>query len=129
MRRAIRVVATLAIIALSGALFIALMPRGYDTDLSRIGKGQPVAVLVHNAEYLASTELMESMNRLRGDYEPAVLFLLADLHVPPGKKFAAEHSANFDTLLLFDADGRRVASHSGDSSETAVRAFLNKYYQ
>lgn len=128
MRRLSRVVTVVAIAALAGWLLIALMPRGYETDLARIGQGRPAAVLVHDAQYVASLELMESVNRLRDDFEPKVLFLLADLQLPHGRAFAAAHSANFDALILFDADGRRVAVHSGDTGEAAVRAFLNKHY-
>lgn len=128
MRHANRLVASLAVIALLGATFL-MMPRGYDTDLSSIGGGRPAAVLVHDPQYIVSMDMMESLNRLRGDFEPDVLFLLADVNVPQGRKFAQEQSADFGTLVLFDADGRRLAAHSAETGDAALRALLEKHYR
>ena len=127
MRRPLRsFIVLLAIIAML-ALFVALMPRGYDSDLTRIGKGQPTAVLIHDAGFLASTELMESVNGLRNDFEPAILFLVADLGAPQGRRFAEEHSVNYGVLVMFDASGRRVASYSGRADAGGLRLFLEQY--
>jgi hypothetical protein len=116
----------LIIVALP-VLFVALIPRGYNSDLSRIGKNQPTAVLTHDPGFLASTQLMEGINGLRKDFEPAMQFLVADLNTPPGRKFAEEQSVSFGVLVLFDAQGRRLASHSGRTDEASLRAFLNQH--
>lgn len=126
MRYRPRTLTILAIVAVLGVL-LALIPPGYDTDLSHIGQGRPAAVLVHDPGFVASTELMEGVNRLRGDYEPNLLFLLADLNTPQGRRFATEHSVGLGTLVLFDADGRRLASHSGPYGEPELRAFLERH--
>lgn len=127
-RYSIRIVTILAVIAALGLLLI-MMPRGYDSDLSRIGQGRPAAVLVHDPQFIASVDLMTSLNRVRRDFEPEVLFLVADLNVPQGRKFADEYSADFATLVLFDADGRRLGSHAGQTGETVLREFLEKHYR
>lgn len=124
-----RVFTILVLVILLGALLITMMPRGYDSDLARIGQGQPAAVLVHDPQFLASADLMQSIDGLRRDFEPEVLFLVADLNVPEGRRFAEEHSADFGTLVLFDADGRRLATHAGHTGEAVLREFLATHYR
>lgn len=107
-------------------LFVALMPRGYDTNLGRIGQGQPVAVLTHDPGLLASTQLMESVNGLRRDFEPALLFLAADAGTPEGRQFAEQQAVNAGVLVLFDARGRRLASYSNSADTAGLRRFLEQ---
>lgn len=116
----------LIIIALL-VLFVALIPRGYNSDLTRIGKGQPTAVMTHDPGFLASGQLMEGINGLRKDFEPAILFLVADFGTPQGQKFAEEQSVSFGVLVLFDSRGRRLASYSGRADETSLRTFLEQH--
>lgn len=124
MRNALRIaIVLLAIMALL-VLFVALIPRGYDSDLTRIGKGQPTAVLTHDPGFLASGQLMEGINGLRKDFEPTTLFLVADLNTPQGKRFAEEQSVSFGVLVLFDSRGRRLASYSGRADDDSLRTFL-----
>lgn len=127
MRYAPRTVIVLLVVTALLTLFVALIPRGYDTDLTRIGKGQPTAVLTHDPMFLASAELMEAVNGLRKDFEPATLFLVADLNTPQGQKFAEEQSVNFGILVLFDAHGRRLGSYSGRAEEAGLRLFLEQH--
>ena len=127
MRYPLRTVAILLVIIALLALFVALMPRGYDTDLTRIGKGQPTAVLTHDPGFLASVELMEGVNGLRKDFEPATLFLVADFGTPQGRTFAEEQSVSFGILVLFDAQGRHLASYSGRADAAGLRLFLEQH--
>ena len=122
-RKAIVVLIVIALLV----LFVALIPRGYDSDLTRIGKGQSTAVLTQDPGFLASVQLMEVINGLRKDFEPAMLFLVADLNTPQGRKFAEEQSVSFGVLVLFDSQGRRLASYSGRAEETGLRAFLEQH--
>jgi hypothetical protein len=121
-----KAIAWLVVVALL-VLFVALIPRGYSSDLSRIGKNQPAAVLTHDPGFLASAQLMEGINGLRKDFEPAVLFLVADLNTPQGRKFAEEQSVSFGALVLFDSQGRRLASYSSRADEAGLRAFLAQH--
>lgn len=127
MRRPLRTVIVLLAIAVLLGLFVALMPRGYDTDLGRIGQDRPTAVLTHDAGFLASAELMEGVNGLRKDFEPAMLFLVADFGTPEGRRFAEEQSVGFGVLVLFDAHGRRLASYSGRADTAGLRLFLEQH--
>lgn len=128
MRYALRIATMLAAIGLLGLMF-AIMPRGYDADLSHIGKGRQAAVLVHDPGFVASMDLMESVDRIRGELEPRMLFLLADLNTLQGQQFAKRQSVTFGTLVLFDAEGRHLASHSGNAGETELRQFLQAHHR
>ena len=126
MRNALRTAIVLLAIMVLLVLFVALIPRGYDSDLTRIGKGQPTAVLTHDPGFLASAQLMEGINGLRKDFEPATLFLVADLNTPQVKRFAEEQSVSFGVLVLFDSRGRRLASYSGRADDDSLRTFLTQ---
>ena len=127
MRYAPRTIIVVVVVTAVLVLFVALMPRGYDSDLTRIGKGQPTAVLTHDPVFLASAELMEGVNGLRKDFEPATLFLVADLGTPQGRRFAEEQSVSFGVLVLFDAHGRRLASYADRAEEAGLRLFLEQH--
>ena len=127
MRYAPRTIIVVVVVTAVLVLFVALMPRGYDSDLTRIGKGQPTAVLTHDPGFLASAELMEGVNGLRKDFEPAMLFLVADFGTPQGRRFAEEQSVSFGVLVLFDAHGRRLASYSDRAEEAGLRLFLEQH--
>ena len=127
MRYAPRTIIVVVVVSAVLVLFVALMPRGYDSDLTRIGKGQPTAVLTHDPGFLASAELMEGVNGLRKDFEPATLFLVADFGTPQGRRFAEEQSVSFGVLVLFDAHGRRLASYFDRAEEAGLRLFLEQH--
>ena len=129
MRKATRTVIVLLAIAVLLVLFVVMIPRGYDSDLTRIGKGQPAAVLTHDPGFLASAQLMEGINGLRQDFEPAMLFLVADLNTPPGQRFAEKHSVGFGELVLFDAHGQHLASYSGRADEAGLRQFIQQHWR
>jgi hypothetical protein len=91
-----------------GVAFKFLLPKGYSDDLSRIGKGKPVMVLVRDNQTVQSHELMEMMENLRGQYEGEVEFLLTDYNTPQGKAFIKANEAGRVSLVFFDAKGNRA---------------------
>jgi hypothetical protein len=84
------------------------LPRGYSDDLSRIGKGQAVVVLVHNKNSPESIELMQVLDNVRGKYSERMEFLLTEPNTPQGKAFMAANNAPSVSLVLFDAKGKQV---------------------
>ena len=88
---------TLAIVG----VFVWNLPRGYSSDLSQIGRGKNVVVQVHDHYLVASSQLMENLHRLRGEYEGKVEFVIADLQVAEGKAFAQHYNVDAVTLLFF----------------------------
>ncbi|MGD8886498.1 MAG: hypothetical protein PVF34_12815, partial [Gammaproteobacteria bacterium] len=48
---------------------IMLLPKGFSSDLSVIGKGTPVVVLAHNKDSVQSLKLMDMLNKVRHEYD------------------------------------------------------------
>lgn len=105
--RWIRIGLIAGIIALFSGL-IWNMPRGYQTDLAPIGEGRPALVLVYDNSFLVSEEQMAALDQIRGDLEPHLNLLVADINLPDGRAFVRKHEAEPGTLLILDADGRLI---------------------
>ena len=95
------------ILLLLVALMVMNLPHGYSDDLSRIGKGRAVVVLVHNKNSVSSLNLMHVLDDVRGKYAGHVEFLLADANTQQGNEFIINNHAAPATLVLFDASGNR----------------------
>ncbi len=99
---------TLGVIALGVLLAWRLLPsETFDTDLTLIGQGQPLAVLIHETGSPNSIHAMDLMNQIR--HEVQLKFLVASLGHPEGQAFAREHQAEAAGLMVFfDAQGQRT---------------------
>jgi hypothetical protein len=84
------------------------LPRGFNDDLSRIGKGKAAVVLVRDKNAVQSFDLMSVLNDIRDKYTGRVEFLLTDFDTPEGRAFIAANKAARVTLVLFDASGKPV---------------------
>ncbi|MCC5888817.1 MAG: hypothetical protein JJT88_20450 [Gammaproteobacteria bacterium] len=106
------------------ALLISRMPSGFSSDLSRVGDDIVTVVLVHDHNFVASIELMDKLNRVRGEFEPEVKFLVADPNHPDGRAFIQTHDLAIIRLYVFDAAGnlRAERRHQGDIQ--SLRRFL-----
>ena len=104
------------------------LPRGYSADLSQIGKGKNVAVLVHDHNLVNSTHLMENLSKVRSEYNGIIEFVVADLDLAEGQAFAKHHKADPATLLFFTPDGNHLGSVEGVQSPDALRNILNKAF-
>ncbi|MFZ5523468.1 MAG: hypothetical protein ACOY9D_05210 [Pseudomonadota bacterium] len=90
------------------AVAVMNLPRGYSDDLSLAGKGKPAIVLIRDKNAVQTFDLMESMNGIRDQYAGQVEFLLTDFNTPQGRAFMAANEAPRVTLVLLDADGKKV---------------------
>lgn len=119
---------TLAVvIAICGVLFAAvrLMPKGFKDDLSIIGQGSVVVVLVHDKHLVGGTKMMELMNKLRPDYEGKVEFLAVDIATPIGQSFIQQQKVNAIDLVIFDSKGERKSVIKTGAGEQQLRAVLD----
>ena len=117
---------TAGVVAALGAFVWSQLPDGsYPTDLSRIGQDRPAVVLTMESHYLEGASVMHLMHDVRDEFGHAVQFLVASLSQQDGRSFAARHGAVDGTVVLFDAQGRRVAMlrtpQSRDELRQAVR--------
>lgn len=97
-----------AVIAFLGGAFKFLLPKGYSNDLSLIGKGKAVMVLVRDNQTVQSHDLMEVMDNLRDQYQGTIEFLLTDYNTPQGTAFIKQNEASRVSLVLFNAQGNRT---------------------
>jgi len=84
---------------------VTLLPKGYSEDLSVIGSGKNVAVLVHNKEGVRSMNLMNQIDVIRDNYKDRIEFRIAERGSQQGAEFAQRNMAGDATLVLFKGDG------------------------
>ncbi len=113
-----------------GTIWLAIwnLPRGYSVDLSQIGKGTNIVVQVHDHNLVSSTDLMESLSEVRGEYDGVIEFVVADLNLAEGHAFAKMHDVNAVTLLFFTPDGFYLGNVQGEQTPDALRGILNKAF-
>lgn len=126
MRTSLITIATIIILIGAAAM---LLPKGFSGDLSRIGQGINTVVLVHNKESVNSLELMTLLNKVRGDYDGRIEFLIADISSATGKAFVSEQQLRNSVLVLFDTTGQRLNVLANIADEATLRQALNKIFR
>ncbi|MGD8641862.1 MAG: hypothetical protein PVG89_14605 [Gammaproteobacteria bacterium] len=107
---------------------IMLLPKGFSSDLSVIGKGTPVVVLAHNKDSVQSLKLMDMLNKVRHEYDDRMMFRVVDINTPEGRAFIDRQQVQLGTLLLFAPDGARRQVIGGIRQEAELRATLNNAF-
>lgn len=80
-----------------------------EADLSKIGKGVPAIVQIHDPScQLCATLQRQSRRALRQFDEDSYEFLVANLNTTEGSTLAAVHRVSHVTLLLFNGEGQMV---------------------
>ncbi|MFQ5761087.1 MAG: hypothetical protein ACE5HM_08945 [Acidiferrobacterales bacterium] len=115
--------------ALVLGVFLWNLPRGFNTDLSLIGKGNNVAVLVHDQGMMGSEQLMRVVSNLRSRYEPQTTFIVADVNTQRGKAFANAHGIQSGTLILFGPYGDKLATLYGPQDEVKLRDSFDRLFR
>lgn len=120
----------LTVVVLIGvAIFaVSLLPRGYSQDISLIGKGDKVVVLLQEPFTVDGQENVDAMNELRDEYDGRVKFILADKKVEQGKKFAELYDINSTAFVFFAPNGERINTLYGGQSAAALRDNINKAF-
>lgn len=126
-RRSTSIAISLSVIIVIAALAVAIwlsIPKGFDTDLSKIGNGQPALVFVYERDLLASARQTEEMNRQRAALEEQVQLLIADTGHPAARDLMARHQVEAITFLLFDARGSLVSTWPGPTDAAELRRLI-----
>jgi hypothetical protein len=126
MRRLIGLATVVVTIALV-AFMLSRLPPPYDTDLSKVGAGQVAAVVVHDHNTVDSIVLMDDLNELRSDYEPALALLIANFHHPDGRGFADLHDLPRASITIFDGQGGQVATYDRHRNRADLVDFLEQH--
>lgn len=116
---------TIAAILAGLAFAAAMLPRGFSDDLSKIGRGANVAVLIHNRNSVQSLELMTLVNAVRSDYAGKAEFLVADIDSDNGKAFVREQQAGDSILVFFGPDGTRRGALQRIKDEKGLRLAID----
>lgn len=117
----ITIAATIAVLA----FLITRLPQGFSDDLSKIGRGSNIAVLVHNKSTVRSQNLMSLLNQVRPDYAGKVEWLVADIDTESGKAFVREQQVKDSILVFFGPDGTRRGVLEGAVDENGLRMALD----
>lgn len=115
------------VIALVGVL-VTLLPKGYQDDLSRIGKGTGTVVLIHNKNGVQSLNLMGVVDKVRSDFEGRVDFLIAEVDTASGRTFMQAQQVSNVGLLFFSPEGQRLRVVDGPIDQAGLRAALDSAF-
>lgn len=128
MHKSLKLLLSLVVAAGIGALLWGLLPgRGFDTDLRRVGQGQPALVLAFENYAPAGSESMALLGKVRDDYAGRLAFFVADLGTPMGRDFASRHGLRDGMVILLDGSGRPAEAPHLPDSESELRASLDRH--
>ena len=112
-----------------GVIFgVTLLPKGYSEDLSVIGSGTNVAVLVHNKEGVRSMNLMNQIDVIRDNYQGRIEFRIAESGSQQGAEFAQRNMAGDATLVLFKGDGTTAGKVGNFDNADSLAKTLNQIF-
>lgn len=103
-----------------------------EADLTKVGKGLPTIVQIHDPSCQLCTRLQKQTRRALKQYDAdSHIFLVANIQTAEGGAFARQHGVPHVTLLLFDARGDMkqvvrgpIASHQ---LEPILAAHMDRY--
>lgn len=120
---------TIAVIVILLGIAVMMLPEGYNDDLSMIGQGSNIVVLVQNKGAQQSMNLLNLLNEVRSDYAGKVEFLIADSDTPEGQMFENRQQLDSSVLAFFGPDGTRLNVIGSNIDETRLREVLNNTFR
>jgi hypothetical protein len=127
MPKSVKLIITLVSLGLIGwVMWTFLGVKPISKDLSVIGQGTPVVVLVYESYAPAGMDAMERLNQVRSDYEPEIKFRVAHLGTPEGDVFVRRHEAFDGVMVLFDAAGDVIRVTMVPSQPASLRGELER---
>lgn len=122
----------LVLVLMIGALvawIIYEQPSSSEMDLSRIGKGTPAVVQVHDPGCPSCRKLRSAIEAIKPGFDSNdVIFLVADLTTDEGRWFAQYHEVRKVTLVFFNEKGDRVATLSGEDNPQTLKDAIKRLY-
>ena len=127
MSRTATVLVTLLVLALVlGYAVWHLMGESVSADLSVIGEGSPVAVLVYENYAPDSMEHLEHINAVRDDFHNELEFRVATMGSPAGDAFIDRYDAPRGALVVLDGNGELLAGLSMPDEPEALARRLRR---
>lgn len=123
----------LGVLAAGGAVYAGYdMYRDYmfEHDLSRIGKGKPAVVQVHDPQCPTCLALQNETRRAMRQFgECDVIYVVADITQPEGQVFARRHGVQHVTLVLMDGRGEATQVLSGMRQRAELEPVLAAHFE
>jgi len=95
-------------------------------DLSLVGQGKPSLVLAYENFSPTGGAALEQIRKVRGDYAARLVFIVADLGTPQGRRFAIRHGLADGQAVLLDPQGTPLSALTIPQDSQALRARLDK---
>ena len=116
-----------SIIALAGLgyLLTTVIGKPISTDLSVIGKGKPVLVLVYQNHSPTGGEALNRLSQVRNDYDSQFDFVVADLGVPQGRAFASRYQMVDGQAMFLNQDGEPLQITGIPADQQELRRLLD----
>jgi len=97
-------------------------------DLSRVGKGVPTVVQIHDPQCSMCTALQRETRKALRDFEDdQITYLVANITTIEGSSFAARYGVPHVTLLMFSADGQLVQTLNGPRQRGELRDVFGRH--
>jgi hypothetical protein len=119
------IAASLAAVVGLGYLLTTVIGKPVSTDLSVIGNGKPVLVLVYQNHSPTGGEALNRLSQVRSDYDSRYDFVVADLGVPQGRGFASRYQMVDGQAMFLSQDGEPVLVTGIPADEQALRRLLD----
>lgn len=119
----------LAVFGGGGWYFTSKVMAGIaEADLSKLGNGMPTIVQIHDPGCPMCNRLQNATrNAIDAFPEGEIQYLVANIKDPDGRGFAQKYGVSHVTLLLFDGQGKRVATLTGVRTADELTATFRRY--
>ncbi len=121
-----------AVVVGSAGFFMTRSVRAMQAehDLTRIGKGKPVVVQVHDPQCSICTALQRETRKAMKQFEDEdFIYLVADISQQDGAGFANRYGVPHVTLLLFDGEGVLQQTLQGMRYQDELSEVLARHHQ
>lgn len=97
---------SLVVLAGLGYLLTTVVGKPIGNDLSVIGKGKPVLVLVYENYTPTGGDALNRLSQVMNDYDSRLDFVVADLGMPQGRAFANRYQLVNGQAIFMKQDGQ-----------------------
>lgn len=118
-----------AVIAVVLVVMIIASPRGFETDLTKIGTGVPTLVLVYDPNLVVTGEQLHELNQVREEFEAPMHFLLADVGYEQARAFIDAHDTHPGMMLLFSPEGELLTRIAAPVAAERLRQELLSFIE
>ena len=101
---------SLTILSIIGfiAIFLFLMPKPIDMNLSKIGNGKKSVVFIYDLNLVVSNQQTIEINKAREIIGEQVTFLIAQTGNPESETFKKRYNARSPEILFFSSNGNLI---------------------